>query len=289
MKSRFTENPKDSDKVDLAKEIFSVVRLFPPKLQLKDVSDVFDRIGKEPEKSSIGQIERLRGHWNDEPSIEIDEAAISEHEAMLFGLRTIIAIDALHECCKGLPAAVTDRLDITPLDNEQIYRLLRLNTWMDESFEAFLERGKKDKEWFLAASDYAQVLDACERYSTMRSWYERLYTLALIGGPFFRHNADAVSRLLPLNSVFVFKQLTVRDGRISSEPDDFTKAFYNVEIDRVRICGACKKVFWATRMDMKGCTVPCAKVLRTRKWRSKPGNRLEEKYRNYKRVSKEKQ
>jgi len=287
MKVRSTNKQQPESNV-LAQEIFSTVRLFPPNLELQDVSDVFERIGAEPEKSSLGSIERFRGHWNEMPIEEPGMAEFKEHETMLFAMRTILAIDSLLECFKGLPTTLTEHLNFVPLDSVRIYQLLKLNTWMDGSFKDFQERSRNDAEWLEAATQYAVVLDVCERYTTFRSWYNRLYTLANISLPKYRHNADKVAKLFPVNRVFGISQLAVRDGRIAFEPDKFTTAFLNVEIDRVRLCGACEKVFWANRIDMKGCTVQCAKVLRTRKWRSKPENKLEEKIRSIKRDTKEK-
>ena len=287
MKGRSTKN-READTNALAQEIFSVVRLFPPKLRLPDVSDVFERIGADPEKSSLGKIERFRGHWNDKPIKEPGKAELKEHETVLFAMRTILAIDSLLECFKGLPTTLTERLDFAPLDSERVYQLLKLNTWMGGSFEDFQERSRNDTEWLEAATQYAVVLDVCERYSTMRSWYQRLYRIAYIVSPIMTQSPDNIGKLYPAKNVFGISHLTLINGRISFEPDKFTTAFMNVEIDRIRLCGACEKVFWANRIDMKGCTVQCAKVLRTRKWRSKPENKLEEKIRSIKRDTKEK-
>lgn len=38
---------------------------------------------------------------------------------------------------------------------------------------------------------------------------------------------------------------------------------------RIRICPVCQGIFWAARIDKRGCTDKCSGILRTRRWRRK--------------------
>jgi hypothetical protein len=45
------------------------------------------------------------------------------------------------------------------------------------------------------------------------------------------------------------------------------KALDGVDIDRIRVCPICKKIYWAGRIDQPTCSKKCGALLRVRRWR----------------------
>jgi hypothetical protein len=58
-------------------------------------------------------------------------------------------------------------------------------------------------------------------------------------------------------------------GELEFNIDPLFKALNGVEAARIRCCPICGFIFWASRKDKPCCTVHCAKIHRTRRWRSK--------------------
>ena len=57
-------------------------------------------------------------------------------------------------------------------------------------------------------------------------------------------------------------------GVLIQMPDQFLRMVLNTEVERLRRCGLCGKIFWASRKDMQGCSQKCSDVLRKRKARA---------------------
>lgn len=59
------------------------------------------------------------------------------------------------------------------------------------------------------------------------------------------------------------------EGKVRISKDLLTEAVEGVEAARIRECEVCNRIFWAGRLDQLCCSKPCARVLRTRRWRAK--------------------
>jgi hypothetical protein len=125
-----------------------------------------------------------------------------------------------------------------------------------------------------------QVYRAVKRYDDACLYHKRLYNLAnyIEGYQRTKNDKFAYFSYPERKTLFEIDDVSIVDGRVVFLPDKFTEAFHGVDVDRVRICGNCKRVFWVKRLDMKGCTVLCSKVLRTRKWREKTTTEQRTKY-----------
>jgi len=269
-----------------AKEICRIAGLVPFGFELKNVSDVFERILTDPTQTLLDQDDVIKPYLKAALGGPLDPNEYLEFHELLLLLRSAAAVSALHECCDGLGDAFIENFWFRPLDENSVHRLLLENARFEISFEKFKSLGEAFPNWLSVATGYAEILDACQRYTTVRSWCERLDSLALIGGTFLRHNASGLAPLLMKEDLFPAGKLTIRDGIISVETDKFTEAFVGAPIERIRRCNACKRVYWADRIDMKGCSSGCAKIIRMRKWRSKPENRQKEQHRDYERYKK---
>lgn len=62
-------------------------------------------------------------------------------------------------------------------------------------------------------------------------------------------------------------QLT-RDGEIGKMPGQPFEAFHGLNLDRIRACEVCNRIFWAKREDKKTCSAPCLNVFNVRRYRS---------------------
>lgn len=62
-------------------------------------------------------------------------------------------------------------------------------------------------------------------------------------------------------------------GFVRVSKDLFTEAMDedDVEAARIRICEVCKLLFWAGRINQRGCSVRCAHIIRKRRYREKYG------------------
>jgi len=54
--------------------------------------------------------------------------------------------------------------------------------------------------------------------------------------------------------------------------DKFRTALETLDPSRIRLCDACKAVFWAYRKDQAACSKPCANRARVRRWYAQPGH-----------------
>jgi predicted nucleic acid-binding Zn ribbon protein len=57
------------------------------------------------------------------------------------------------------------------------------------------------------------------------------------------------------------------EGLLAVSVDGILRTLLNTEIDRLRECPVCASVFWASRLDQKGCTLRCGDILRKRRAR----------------------
>lgn len=59
----------------------------------------------------------------------------------------------------------------------------------------------------------------------------------------------------------------VENGKICFKTNSVFEAFSGVDVERVKICELCDKVFWASRIDASCCSKECAHNLRNRIYR----------------------
>jgi hypothetical protein len=59
----------------------------------------------------------------------------------------------------------------------------------------------------------------------------------------------------------------VRNGTIGNIQQEVAEMFVGVDLDRIRACEICNRIFWAKREDSKTCSPKCFGVLRTRDYR----------------------
>lgn len=124
----------------------------------------------------------------------------------------------------------------------------------------------------------ASALAAVNRYDSAVDFYRRSYALSRA----LARDADnkAIEKAFGgSRPIFAMQRVVVEQGRVCFVADDFTDAFHGSEAERLGICLACDRVFWRKRIDMKGCTIACARVIRTRRSRQrKPTEEQKKKY-----------
>lgn len=107
-----------------------------------------------------------------------------------------------------------------------------------------------------------EILKAVRLYDAYRSGRANL--LALVA-----HLKTSPVKEMPLTNPTYLK--VNEQGLIDFEPapDYFIGSVKGVEAARIRECQVCRMIFWAGRLDQKGCTNKCTRALRSRRWREK--------------------
>jgi hypothetical protein len=86
-----------------------------------------------------------------------------------------------------------------------------------------------------------------------------------------RYGRSPTTESLPIGAYLeslVFAKIDNK-GRLHVEHTRLLRAIEGVEINRIRLCKICRKIFWAGRADKDCCSHKCAGVSRTRKWRER--------------------
>jgi hypothetical protein len=81
----------------------------------------------------------------------------------------------------------------------------------------------------------------------------------------------------PLAQVEVFrgrfdigqKDRKTRTHRLGYAKPKITWVLEKIEVERIRVCPVCARLFWAGRLDQSACRSQCSNVLRAKKWREK--------------------
>lgn len=58
-----------------------------------------------------------------------------------------------------------------------------------------------------------------------------------------------------------------QQGQIAIKPDELLDALLGAEAERIRQCPICNSIFWAGRIDQKGCSKQCANIIRVHRCR----------------------
>jgi hypothetical protein len=275
---------KISEPPEAIEKIISVVRLLPVAAELKSYHDsYFQRIHNDPDKLFSSLWEEYEIEDEDAENyylrdLEEDDFDDEDDEDRRADPRTNYRREkeraedqykrkALEECLLGLSdefAAYVRSPEPASLESlhEQFEERLTRPMFSFQEFVHILN----DKMIENLVSQ--RLFSAIQRYRNARENHARLYNLVAYLEAYrldrYEHPYYPEKRKL-----FEIKDINVVDGKLRFLPDEFTEAFNGVDIDRIKLCGSCKKVFWVKRLDMKGCTTSCAKILRTRKWREK--------------------
>jgi hypothetical protein len=67
------------------------------------------------------------------------------------------------------------------------------------------------------------------------------------------------------------------EGRIKLALSGAIETLENIEIDRIRVCPRCEKIFWAGRINMVGCS-ECSPALKNKKWRDSVSAKQKDEY-----------
>ncbi len=73
------------------------------------------------------------------------------------------------------------------------------------------------------------------------------------------------------------------EGKIRISGDLLGEALEGVEVERLRECEVCRRIFWAGRLDQHTDATPCRNILRKRRWRSNSNKRQYQEKRNKRR------
>lgn len=242
-----------------------VVMLVPANAELIEFESRWSEI---IEQDQLGVLRLVEDHIA-KVSESIGIEAYQSYDGVVQIAQLAYEAKALASCLEGLPLQFVDYIgfrdqfyneahSIAVRELKPISKRRSLTGYRSEPVK-FSSRFEKLRDQIRAATD---------RYEKAREWFLALYALAdLI--QFQAINTD--DRKREFGSGFNLDRtvhLDLVDGRIAFR-DEFVSAFNNVEAARIRICGKCDKVFWAKRLDMKGCTSTCSAALRTQKWREK--------------------
>lgn len=144
-----------------------------------------------------------------------------------------------------------------PLTIEQANSLpSELNEYLNQVYENQFEHSESDTHsWDYMEWEYKQILEAREslrqlmREATEVSDEETIY---------FHDSIDARAYLL-----------ISKERKVSVQMSPFAQAIEGAEIDYLRYCEMCGKIFYAGRKNQQCCTPKCAKARRQKRWRQR--------------------
>ena len=143
-----------------------------------------------------------------------------------------------------------------PLTTEQANSLTHeLNAHLSAEYDAAIAEDDRDHAWERMEFEYLQIREAREalckliREANEVSDEETLY---------FHEPIDAVAYL----------SITT-EGTVRVSMSAFARAIEGAEVDYLRYCEMCGKLFYAGRKKQPCCTPKCAKALRQKRWRQK--------------------
>lgn len=272
---------KRSEKVSEPNEgianILSVVRLLPPDIELRDVWSSYFQLEKDDPEKQFSALREAYGidaneEWDD---VELDEKSLNYYKRDKGLAKTEYMLEALSECLLNVPLEFLDYVDLPKPGLDAAYkRFLNSSIGGGMSYENFILTVANSLE--LIENLYSiHVTESVLRYEFGRKNHQRVYALMTFLTSWKKQGRR--SHYYELNSkVFPITEVAISENRLIIVPDEFTAAFNGVDIDRLGLCGSCGRVFWLKRLDMKGCSLSCGKILRTRKWREKitPKQRL---------------
>ena len=265
--SRVKRKQKVSEPAGAIAVILSVVRLRPPGIELMDFREAIREAILTDPKRGFSALRQTYGF-----DTEVSPFSYSPDDAETLRRFTIdrnivlllYQAEVLAECLIGLPPEFTEHIGLPEAGLESMYLDYQSAADGTESFVHYVANSPARFESFESMG----ISDAIHRYHRARRFYHQMYAfIAYL--EWVKQGGDEDVGYPLAQDFFVFERIKVIENRVTWLPDFFTKAFEGVEIDRLRLCDNCGRVYWVKRLDMKGCTVSCAKILRTRKWREK--------------------
>jgi hypothetical protein len=181
---------------------------------------------------------------------------------------------ALEACLVGLPE--TFRRYVFPQP------LARFDMPSDDGGMHTFFRPPQSPYYEIGACDpnpIAVTFEAIDRYRAVDRWHGDLHRLARKGSSLISASFNPNTDLLSLSFLIPIRGSTViavdERGIIHANRDFFSEAIEGVELIRIRECEACKRIFWAGRIDQRGCSLRCNDILRKRRYRARYKQRLQ--------------
>lgn len=270
--------------------ILNIVRLLPPEIKLEPFFETFfETVDKDPHDWFRGLYDSYELDTVQEETSRLgrvfadsyrdlegrDDLDSFKTDMMLVGNRYMV--ETLTKCLNGLPQGFVDHVALPDRSLESMSALISQATSSSVSTEeaaSYICKEPYGSELFLRDG----INSAGRRYDTAIEFHERIYNLLNYVEKRASEPKEGYRYYYEPPLIFAMEFVDLVDGRVRFIPDKFTEAFEGVEADRLKRCGACGRVFWVRRTDQKGCTVSCAKVLRTRKWREKTTEEQRVKY-----------
>lgn len=170
---------------------------------------------------------------------------------------------------------------------------------VDECFKDFFDKNiKKDifQFWFdrlredlskLKKAEMALLYSVIDTYEYYRK--TRKDVKAVINYVFELNKNSPILHLYDtdLHTPLLFTQ---KNGETRATPQGFSKVIERIDLERLRACEICSRIFWANYKNSFTCSTPCLNALRQRRHREKNKEAINEKRRaNYDRNKKLKQ
>ncbi len=125
---------------------------------------------------------------------------------------------------------------------------------------------------FLPDLNQQEIYEALERYETFARLLRSFRRVISFNKSLLMSPDVPQARFLP---VLGNTRLLRKDsGEIEVRMDEFSEALSpsgkeSVDINRIRACEVCSRIFWAGRIDKWGCSPKCSNVIRVRKSRER--------------------
>ncbi|MDQ3713850.1 MAG: hypothetical protein M3388_16745 [Acidobacteriota bacterium] len=140
-------------------------------------------------------------------------------------------------------------------------------------------------EYYLKNLALFDALDAYEKFRELRGYLQSIarFFAQLRAGNIKRDN----KREIETNDGKVLKfpdppGLLSREGTIGKIGSEIFETFIGLDLDRIRECGICSRIFWAKNKNSQTCSGPCRNALRQRKHRKKNKEKINaDRRRNY--------
>ena len=154
------------------------------------------------------------------------------------------------------------------LINEQAVELI------EEAVRECMEGLPPDsRPYFGEISFFDDGLLAADRYRRVREVRDSLRRIIRVAN---QHLQDMSTSLEDFAALRTTSYMSVDEhGRIYLRKDELAEAVEGVEAARIRECEVCKRIFWAGRIDQRGCSLRCNDILRKRRYRARYKQKLQ--------------
>ncbi len=134
---------------------------------------------------------------------------------------------------------------------------------LPQNFSAWVRQGDETGDWINF------FYDALNRYNFFRGSREKLRNIIRL-----KENPKGIwvfyTSLSGSTEIKIDEQ-----GLITILKDRFAEAVEGIEAARIRKCEACQRIFWAGRIDQRGCSLRCNDILRKRRYRARYKQRVQ--------------